>query len=129
MSFLLALGVVLAQATAPPRPAPAAAPPKPTPAQAPADPLPSWNERASKKAIVAFVEKVTKERTPEFVEPAERIAVFDNDGTLWAEQPIYFQFAFAIDRVKALAPDHPEWKDAEPFKSILAGDPKAALAG
>src|SRR5438105_1705815 len=77
------------------------------------DPLPSWNDTAPKKTIVAFVEKVTKKGSPDFVRPEERIAIFDNDGTLWAEQPIYFQFAFAIDRVKALAPQHPEWKGTE----------------
>ncbi len=82
-----------------------------------ADPLPSWNDTAPKKAIMAFVERVTKEGSPDFVPPAERIATFDNDGTLWAEQPMYFQFQFAIDRVKALAPQHPEWKTKEPFKS------------
>lgn len=74
------------------------------------DPLPSWNDTASKQAIIAFVGKVTKEGSPDFVPPAERIATFDNDGTLWAEQPIYFQLRFALDRVKALAPQHPEWK-------------------
>ena len=94
-----------------------------------ADPLPSWNDTASKKAIVAFVEKVTKEGSPDFVPPAERIATFDNDGTLWAEQPMYFQLLFALDRVKALAPQHPEWKDKEPFASLLKGDVKGALAG
>jgi phosphoglycolate phosphatase-like HAD superfamily hydrolase len=94
-----------------------------------ANPLPSWNDTASKKAIVSFVGKVTKEGSPEFVPPPERIAVFDNDGTLWAEQPMYFQLAFALDRVKALAPQHPEWKDKEPFASLLKGDVKAALAG
>ena len=93
------------------------------------DPLPSWNNSAPKKAIMAFVERVTKEGSFEFVRPEERIATFDNDGTLWAEQPIYFQFAFAIDRVKALAPQHPEWKTKEPFASFLRGDMKAALAG
>lgn len=98
-------------------------------AQAPADPLPSWNDGPSKQAIVAFVTKVTKDGGPDFVRPAERIAVFDNDGTLWCEQPIYVQLAFALDRVKALAPQHADWKDKEPFKAILAGDPKAALAG
>jgi len=92
------------------------------------DPLPSWNDTASKKAIVAFVEKVTKEGSPNFVPPTERIATFDNDGTLWAEQPIYFQFAFALDRVKALAPQHPEWKTKEPFASLLKGDMKGVLA-
>ena len=93
------------------------------------DPLPSWNDGAAKKAIVDFVAKVTKEGSPDFVPPAERIATFDNDGTLWAEQPMYFQFVFALDRVKALAPQHPEWKDKEPFASLLKGDVKGALAG
>ncbi len=92
------------------------------------NPLPSWNEGASKTAITGFVARVTKSGSPDFVQPGERIAVFDNDGTLWSEQPIYVQFAFAIDRVKALAPRHPEWKDKEPFKSILAGDLKGFAA-
>lgn len=94
-----------------------------------AEPLPSWNDTAPKKAIVSFVEKVTKEGSTDFVPPAERIAVFDNDGTLWAEQPMYFQAFFIFDRIKALAPQHPEWKDKEPFASVLKGDTKAALAG
>ena len=94
-----------------------------------ADPLPSWNDGPAKKAIVEFVGKVTKEGAPDFVPVAERIAAFDNDGTLWAEQPIYFQFLFVIDRVKALAPQHPEWKDKEPFSHLLAGDMKAFAAG
>ncbi len=93
------------------------------------DPLPSWNGGATKEAITGFVARVTQEGGPDFVAPAERIAVFDNDGTLWSEQPIYFQFAFALDRVKALAPQHPEWKTKQPFKAILAGDVKTALAG
>ncbi|HVU07357.1 MAG TPA: HAD family hydrolase [Verrucomicrobiae bacterium] len=93
------------------------------------DPLPSWNDTAPKKAIIAFVEKVTKEGSPDFVPPAERIATFDNDGTLWCEQPIYFQFQFALDRVKALAPQHPEWKTQAPFSHLLAGDMKTFLAG
>ncbi|MFN0243941.1 MAG: HAD family hydrolase [Planctomycetota bacterium] len=93
------------------------------------DPLPSWNDTAPKRAIIQFVEKVTKPGSSDFVAPSERIAVFDNDGTLWAEQPLYFQFLFAIDRVEALAPAHPEWKDKEPFASLLKGDVKAALAG
>jgi hypothetical protein len=98
-------------------------------AQSPAaDPLPSWNDTATKKAIVTFVERVTKQGS-DLVPPAERIATFDNDGTLWAEQPIYFQAAFALDRVKALAPLHPEWKNKEPFASLLKGDLKGALAG
>ena len=92
------------------------------------DPLLSWNDTAPKKAIIAFVEKVTKQGSPDFVRPNERIATFDNDGTLWAEQPIYFQFAFAIDRVKALAPQHPEWKKQQPFAAVLSGDNKALLA-
>jgi phosphoglycolate phosphatase-like HAD superfamily hydrolase len=94
-----------------------------------ADQLPSWNNTAPKNAIIAFVEKVTKQGSPDFVLPPERIAVFDNDGTLWAEQPMYFQTFFTFDRVKALAPQHPEWKTQEPFASILKGDVKAALAG
>ena len=93
------------------------------------EPLPSWNDSAPRKAIVAFVERVTKPGSPDFVPPAERIATFDNDGTLWAEQPLYFQLLFAIDRIKALAPQHPEWKDKEPYASLLKGDVKAALAG
>jgi hypothetical protein len=93
------------------------------------DPLPSWSDGKAKQAIVAFVAKVTQEGTPDFVPPAERIATFDNDGTLWAEQPMYFQFLFALDRVKALAPQHPEWQDKEPFASLLKGDVQGALAG
>lgn len=93
-----------------------------------ADPLPSWNDTSPKKAIVDFVERVTKEGSPDLVRPEQRIATFDNEGTLWAEQPVYFQFLFAIDRVKALAPQHPEWKNKEPFASLLKGDIKAALA-
>jgi hypothetical protein len=94
-----------------------------------ADPLPSWNDGKAQQSIVDFVAKVTKEGSPDFVPPAERIATFDNDGTLWAEQPLYFQFLFAIDRVKALAPQHSEWKDQEPFASLLKGDLKGVLAG
>src|SRR5438094_5876083 len=93
------------------------------------DSLPSWNDTAAKKAIIAFVEKVTKEGSSDFVPPNERIATFDNDGTLWCEQPIYFQIMFALDRVKALAPQHPEWKTKEPFTSLLKGDLKGALVG
>jgi hypothetical protein len=93
------------------------------------DPLPSWSDGPTKKAIMAFVGDVTREGSPNYVKPAERIATFDNDGTLWAEQPMYFQFFFALDRVKGLAPTHPEWKDQEPFASLLKGDLKAALAG
>src|SRR5881392_4150112 len=94
-----------------------------------ADPLPSWNDTAPKKAIVAFVEKVTKEGSPDFVPVPERIATFDNDGTLWCEQPLPVQLFFALDRVKTLAPQHPEWKTKEPFASILKGDLKTAAAG
>jgi phosphoglycolate phosphatase-like HAD superfamily hydrolase len=94
-----------------------------------ADPLPSWNNGKARQSIVDFVEKVTKPGSPDFVPAAERIATFDNDGTLWAEQPMYFQFLFAFDRVKVLAPQHPEWKDKEPFASLLKGDLKGALAG
>lgn len=93
------------------------------------DPLPSWNDGAPKQAIFAFVQRVTREDGPDFVPPAERVAVFDNDGTLWSEQPIYFQLAFAIDRVKALAPQHPEWKEKQPFKAALEGDIKTVLSG
>lgn len=93
------------------------------------EPLPSWNDTAPRQAIVAFVERVTDPHSRDFVSPPERIAVFDNDGTLWAEQPLYFQLAFALDRVKELAPQHPEWKTREPFASLLKGDLKAALAG
>jgi len=100
----------------------------PTQAQT-VDPLPSWNDTAPKKAIIAFVDKVTKEGSVDFVPPAERIAVFDNDGTLWSEQPMPVQFYFAVDRVKAMRAQHPEWKDKEPFASILNGDYQTALAG
>jgi phosphoserine phosphatase len=93
------------------------------------DPLPSWNDGKAHQFIIDFVIRVTGEGSPDFVPPADRIAVFDNDGTLWAEQPMYFQFFFALDRVKALAPQHPEWKDKEPFASLLRGDVKGALAG
>ncbi|GKS59339.1 haloacid dehalogenase [Nitrospira sp.] len=94
-----------------------------------ADPLPSWNDGAAKTAIIRFVSRITTDGGPDFVPLAERIATFDNDGTLWAEQPMYFQFLFALDRVKALAPQHPEWKTKQPFASLLKGDLKGALAG
>ena len=94
-----------------------------------ADPLPSWNEGATKASIVEFVRQVTTEGSPEFIPAAERIATFDNDGTLWAEQPFYFQLYFAVDRVKALAPQHPEWVNQEPFASVLNGNLKALAAG
>ena len=82
-----------------------------------------------RRRSLGFVERVTKNGSPDFVPPDQRVATFDNDGTLWGEQPLYFQLFFAIDRVKALAPQHPEWKDKEPFASLLKGDVKAALAG
>jgi phosphoglycolate phosphatase-like HAD superfamily hydrolase len=94
-----------------------------------ADALPSWNEGGAKQAIVAFVERVTKDGSADFVPAPDRVAVFDNDGTLWGEQPLYFQLLFAIDRVKVLAPQHPEWASEEPFASLLKGDVKTALAG
>ena len=93
------------------------------------DPLPSWNDGPAKKSITEFVAKVTREGSPDFVAPEKRIATFDNDGTLWCEQPMYFQLLFALDRVKALAARHPEWKAKEPFASLLKGDVKGALAG
>jgi hypothetical protein len=92
------------------------------------DPLPSWNETAKKQAITAFVGRVTRGGAPDFVPVPERIAVFDNDGTLWAEQPVYFQVLFIIDRVKALAPQHPEWMTREPFASVLKGDMRGVAA-
>src|ERR1700756_1221387 len=98
--------------------------------QAKSDSLPSWNEGASKKSIVDFVARVTREGGPDYVKPEERIATFDHDGTLWAEQPMYFQIAFAMDRVKALAPKHPDWKNKQPFKAVFDNDTKAlALLG
>jgi len=98
-------------------------------ARAANDPLPSWNDTAPKQEIVAFIARVTKEGSAGFVPLLERIAVFDNDGTLWAEQPLYFQALFVFDRIKVLAPQHPEWKEQEPFASVLKGDVKSALAG
>jgi hypothetical protein len=89
-----------------------------------ANSLPSWNDGATKQSILDFVAAVTREGSPDFVPPAERIATFDNDGTLWVEHPMYTQLAFALDRVKALAPQHPEWKDTQPFKAALEGDMK-----
>lgn len=89
------------------------------------DLLPSWNDGPVKKSIIDFVAKVTTQGSADFVPPAERIAVFDNDGTLWCEQPVYFQAAFALDRVKEMAGQHPEWKQQQPFKAFLSGDRKA----
>lgn len=91
------------------------------------DPLPSWREGATKRAILGFLDAVTVENSPDFVTPADRLAVFDNDGTLWVEQPIYTQFAFAFDRARAMAPHHPEWAEREPFRSLLAGDMAATM--
>jgi phosphoglycolate phosphatase-like HAD superfamily hydrolase len=99
-----------------------------SPVQAADDPLPSWNDGPTKQSIIDFVTRVTKEGGPDYVAPPERVATFDNDGTLWIEQPIYNQFVFAIDEVKKQANQHPEWKDKEPFKSVLAGDVKAVSA-
>lgn len=92
------------------------------------DPLPSWNDGPAKQAIIAFATDVIREGSPDFIPPVERIATFDNDGTLWVEQPAYVQFAFALDRVKALAPLHPEWKDTQPFKAVLEGNMAALEA-
>jgi phosphoglycolate phosphatase-like HAD superfamily hydrolase len=92
------------------------------------DPLPSWNESAAKKAITDFVDRVTTEGNPAFVAPEKRIATFDNDGTLWAEQPVYFQLAFALDEIRRLAPEHPEWNGKEPFKSVLARNMQGVMA-
>lgn len=97
-------------------------------AVATSDPLPSWNDGQAKSAIIEFVECVTKEGSPDFVPVPERIATFDNDGTLWSEQPLYFQALFALDRVRALAADHPEWKSTEPYKSAIAGDMQGLMA-
>jgi hypothetical protein len=93
-----------------------------------AEPLPSWNVGPTKQAIVEFVQKVTDKSSPQYVPPAQRIATFDNDGTLWCEQPMYFQGFFTFDRVKALAPNHPEWKERQPFKAVLENDMKALAA-
>jgi phosphoglycolate phosphatase-like HAD superfamily hydrolase len=92
------------------------------------DPLPSWNDGPAKQSIIDYVTRVIKEGGPDYVEPKDRLATFDNDGTLWVEQPMYTQFVFAIDEVKAQANQHPEWKSKEPFKSVLAGDMKAVAA-
>jgi phosphoglycolate phosphatase-like HAD superfamily hydrolase len=99
----------------------------PPPSAPAADPLPSWNEGPAKKSIIDFVGRVTRQGGPDFVSPPERIATFDNDGTLWSEQPLYFQFLFALDRVKALAAQHPDWKKKQPFKGVLEGDTTAVM--
>ncbi|MBI1346446.1 haloacid dehalogenase-like hydrolase [bacterium] len=95
---------------------------------APDDPLPSWNDSATKTAIMDFVRKTTEEGGPQFVPADDRIATFDNDGTLWSEQPYYFQLAFALDRVKSLAPSHPEWKTKQPFQAVLENDMPTLMA-
>ena len=97
-------------------------------AQAQRDPLPSWNDGATKASIIDFVARVTTQGGPDFVPAEQRIATFDNDGTLWVEQPMYVQLAFTLDRVKALAPMHPDWKTKQPFKAVLDGDMKALAA-
>lgn len=97
--------------------------------QAVADPLSSWNDGPAKQSIIDFVAAVRAPENPNYVPPPERIAVFDNDGTLWAEQPLYFQLIFALDRVKVLAPEHPEWSNTQPFKAALENDLKTVMAG
>ncbi len=124
----LAIAVAMA-AVAPLRghaqqPAPAPAATSASPAASPG-PLPSWNDTAPRRALLAFVADVTTPGSPSFVPVDERIAVFDNDGTLWAEQPLYFQFVFLLDQVKQAAPKHPEWKDDPAFKALMSRDPKA----
>jgi hypothetical protein len=94
--------------------------------EAQGDPLPSWNDGPSKYAVLAFVKDSTDKSSPKYVEPADRIATFDQDGTLWTEHPLYGQAMFALDRLAKMAPQHPEWKTKEPFKSVLSGD-RAAL--
>ena len=86
------------------------------------DPLPSWNDGDSKKAVISYVESIIDTASSSFIPVSERIAAFDNDGTLWSEQPAYFQLFFALDRIKEMAPEHPEWKNEEPFKSVLEND-------
>ena len=93
-----------------------------------ADHLPPWNNGQAKQTITDFVDRVTKSGGADFVPEAQRVAVFDNDGTLWAEQPIYFQLAFAMDRIRAMSKSHPEWADEQPFKAVLKGDQKAFAA-
>lgn len=93
------------------------------------DLLPSWNEGQTKTAIIQFVERVKNQGSADFIPEEERIATFDNDGTLWSEQPLYFQFFFIFDRIKALSPQHPEWRNKEPYKSVIKGDMKAVLSG
>ncbi len=96
---------------------------------APTNPLPSWNDGPAKKSIIDFVNRTTKESSAGFIPVSDRIACFDNDGTLWSEQPMYFEVDFIADRVKVLAAQHPEWKEEQPFKAVLESDMKTALAG
>jgi phosphoserine phosphatase len=117
LSALLAAALVVSCAERAPRAAPRAQ-----------DALPSWNDTGPKKAIVEFVDRVTKEGSPDFVPVPERIATFDNDGTLWSEKPVPFQLLFAFDQVKAMAPKHPEWKTKQPFSSLLKGDMQGLAA-
>lgn len=128
LSLRVVVTILLMLATACGR-EPATTAPQDSARAATTDPLQSWNDGPAKKAIVDFVDRTTHTGGPDFVPPPERIATFDNDGTLWAEQPLYFQFLFVIDRVKALASQHPEWKEQAPFKFLLAGDVNAALGG
>src|SRR5277367_2988468 len=108
-------GVALAQSAAP--------------SAAPSDPLPSWNDGVVKKSITDFVARVIMSGTTDFVPVEQRIATFDNDGTLWCEQPFYFELAFAFDEIRAMAPQHPDWKTRQPFKAVLDGDMQALMAG
>jgi hypothetical protein len=96
--------------------------------KSPIDPLPSWNEGQTKQAILSFIHEVTDPNNADYVKPSDRIATFDNDGTLWSEQPMYFQLIFALERVKVLAPQHPEWKTTQPFKAVLENDKKTLMA-
>src|SRR5262245_3690482 len=123
---LLGLCCLLASCNAPAGEIPRSGPVSSSP-EALADPLPSWNEGEAKKALIGFVGRTTTQGGADFVAPAERIAVFDNDGTLWAEQPMYFQLAFALDRIRVLAAKHPEWKTTQPFKGVLEGDVNAVV--
>jgi phosphoserine phosphatase len=130
LTIVMSAALVLAWASgcqAPPAQAPRESVPVTAPAPG-ADPLPSWNAGATRDAITGFVARVTREGGPDFVAPAERIAVFDNDGTLWSEQPFYFQLQFVLDRIRALAPQHPEWKTTQPYKAVLDSDMRALMA-
>jgi phosphoglycolate phosphatase-like HAD superfamily hydrolase len=125
----LAVTAFVTVAACSPSPAPAETPPRSQAAPAAAaDPLPSWNNGAARTAILEFVKAVTAEGGPDFVPMPQRIATFDNDGTLWSEQPVYFQFLFVLDRVRATAAEHPEWKTTQPFRAALEGDMKGVMA-